>query len=149
MAKGASVVRLVFTIPGTPVPCARPRVTRRGTFEEPRSRAYKALVRRHATMELMYSKDWEPGGKGPFRLVLDVFRERSAGDFDNFAKGICDGMTKAKVWADDRYVLEALIRLHVDKANPRTVVLVETIDAPAGTATAPKRVARKASAKGA
>jgi hypothetical protein len=35
---------LVFMVPGAPVPCARARVTRRGTFTPPRTARYEQRV---------------------------------------------------------------------------------------------------------
>ena len=51
------------------------------------------------------------------------------GDWDNFAKSISDGITKAgNVWRDDRYVLDARVML-VGKSldHPRAEVEVRVL----------------------
>jgi Holliday junction resolvase RusA-like endonuclease len=110
----------------------------RHAFTPARTEAYEQLVAWHARAA-MGKQRWRGRargrlflaelGTGPFRVELAVYRKRNAGDVDNFSKAALDGMTKAGVWLDDRYVDELLVRLQIDKATPRLEVRVERLKA--------------------
>ena len=123
-----------FTVPGTPVPCARARVVRnilpdgssrtRGVTPSKTS-SYEervALIARSASARAR----WRPTAKA-FLLDLMVFRAVRAGDWDNFGKGVCDALTKARIWPDDRYVEDARVRLFLDREHPRVDVVVQEL----------------------
>lgn len=118
---------LRFVIPGPPVPCGRSRPflsNGRMIFTmDPKTRAYEQSVCLHARSAAAGAR-WELDGLGPFGLGIQVYRVAKRGDADNYAKGIKDGMTKAGIWRDDRYVEDERIRMYVDKEHPRVVVEV-------------------------
>ena len=120
-----SVLR--FTVWGPPVPQARARVGKSGHHYTPNaSRLYGQKVAYEA-LDAMFRQRWVRGLRGPFRVVLDVYRLRNAGDCDNYAKAIMDSLTKVNAWRDDRYVQDSTTRLHIDKESPRAEVTVELL----------------------
>jgi Holliday junction resolvase RusA-like endonuclease len=133
-----SDAELRFTIPGPPVPQARARAGRGGHHYTPaKSRAYLSRVRDSAHVAMVFANAakrptrdlaWAPKGTGPFAVELDVYRAANRGDADNFAKGIKDGMTRAGVWLDDRYVTSLAVRMHIDRSNPRAEVIVRRLE---------------------
>ena len=122
--------KIEIIVPGVPVPMARSRSTKNGHHYTPkRSAAYAQCVALAANAEMSRVK-WAKDGAGPFRLTLDFNRLAFRGDFDNLAKGATDPLTKCGVWLDDRYVVDARIRLHVIDPKcyrPSTSIVVEDL----------------------
>ena len=111
-----------FTVPGRPVPMARPRVTMHGTYTPKRCRDYKAAVSIAAKVAMV--------GKEPIEGAVALFIKlgygapqswtkakraaasgnairpigRNTGDADNHAKAIMDALTGI-VWKDDSQVV--------------------------------------------
>jgi Holliday junction resolvase RusA-like endonuclease len=121
------MIGLAFTVLATPVPCQRARATLEGTrlrvVTPSKTRIYEERVAWFA-IRAMNAAGWIRGGVGPFGVDLQVYRRARQGDADNFAKGVLDGMSKAGVWADDRYVEDLRTRLHADGSEPRVEVRV-------------------------
>lgn len=122
-------MQISFTVPGRPVPMARPRVKRNGhTYNEPRCEEYKTAVALAAkaamkgrkpligavscdiALGFSIPKSYEKGK----RLAAEYNRIRpvgkNSGDLDNHAKGIMDAL-KGICWVDDSQV----VRLSVGK----------------------------------
>lgn len=118
---------IAFVVPGEPVPWERARIGSVGGktvhFTHSRTDEYETRVAAVAAATA-HRREWPIGGKGPFQVLIDVYRVRKAGDADNFAKGIKDALTKARVWKDDRYVIDLRVRLFIDKATPRTEITI-------------------------
>jgi Holliday junction resolvase RusA-like endonuclease len=119
-------VKLRFTVPGPPVPCARARVVRGHAFTPGKTRSYEWLVGWHAKGAMSYL--WQPPESATFGIEILVYRAARRGDFDNYAKAVCDGLTKAGVWPDDSRVEMATVELYVSKTNPRAEVCVWVIE---------------------
>lgn len=127
-------------IPGEPVGQGRPRVTRWGTYDPPKSKAYKNLVR-------LYTRKCYKGEllAGPLRVGMRIYRpiqktgskklhaDKAAGlikpvvkpDIDNVFKGVTDAM-KGIVWVDDNQIVDT----HITKdygVEPRVEVDIEEI----------------------
>lgn len=121
---------LHFVIPGPPRPAQRARVfQRKGTnaisSAIPReTREYQNRLRIHA-MAAVAANRWRPG-RGPYALEMDVYRERAVGDWDNHGKN-SDAFTGV-IWEDDRYVVDAHVRLFIDRERPRVEVTVRVLE---------------------
>jgi len=105
-------------IDGEAVPALRPRVTKWGTYDPPKSKEWKALV----AYQLIQQKP--PGFTGPLEVTLDfsLSRPKSAPkkrlwpagrpDIDNLTKAILDAANQTgMVWSDDGQI----VRLFVTK----------------------------------
>lgn len=127
---------LRFTVPGAPVPCARARVfkdsrTGRTRSANPaRTTAYKRAVRTHVAIAANLAR-WRPDGDAEYGVDLVVYRAKRVGDWDNYAKGVLDGM-RGIAWVDDRQVVAARVVMKVDRGNPRVVVAVEKLNSKGG-----------------
>jgi Holliday junction resolvase RusA-like endonuclease len=113
---------LRFTVDAVPVPCARPRVVNGHAFVPTRTRDFERVVRDTAKVAVMAQR-WTPAEDSAFSVTLHVYRAAKRGDWDNFAKGVCDGLNGA-AWRDDRAVVEAHVFLHVDRIHPRVEIEV-------------------------
>ena len=123
-------MRLSFVIPGPPVPCQRARVVRGGGrvhgVTPQRTRDYEELVAHFAKVAVMRLPGWRADAPA-FGVTLRIYRAARRGDWDNFAKGICDGMRRI-VYGDDAAILDGHVQLFIDRANPRAEVEVELLE---------------------
>ena len=116
-----------FTVPGKPVPMARPRVTARGTYTPKRCRDYKTAVAIAAKAAMRGKAPME----GALVCLIDLFfavpvsyragkrlaachnvikpTGRNTGDGDNHAKAIMDALTGI-CWRDDSQVTLLMVR---------------------------------------
>ncbi len=93
---------ITFTIPGRPVPKARPRVALRGkgayVYTDPATKAYEEHV------GLSYREQYAMRFKGPVELWITVyFRHGRTPDLSNCIKSIEDGLNGI-AYDDDRQV---------------------------------------------
>lgn len=120
-------MKLAFTVPGPPVPKERPRVvTRDGksvAFTPEATRDYEKHVRTVAWAHTLNS-GWPL--RAHYSLVLRVYRKRATGDWDNYAKAICDG-AEGQLWHNDRQIRRATVDIIDGDPNPRVEVEVETL----------------------
>jgi len=110
-----------ITIPGRPVPKARPRLGVRGRmayiYTPPATKEYEKLV------------GWVAKATGcrpvkmPVAVVLDVYIKRKL-DADNIAKSILDGLNGI-AYEDDDQVVELLVRKHKVKRKEEERVEIE------------------------
>jgi len=100
-----------FNLPVEPVPAARPRVGRFGTYYPKRYEHY-----RKAALERALEHDGIPTDK-PLVLFVEVVATKPKtgkltspnGDVDNFHKGPLDALTKSeKFWKDDKQIVGLL-----------------------------------------
>lgn len=114
---------LRFTIPGKPEPKARPRRGKGGQFYTPRSTGqYESRVRSIARAIIPPDSPWPT--LDHVEMVLDIYCETDAGgDVDNIEKAVMDGMA-GPVYGNDKQVKSKVVRLRVDRMNPRTEVCV-------------------------
>ena len=115
-----------FTVPGRPVPMARPRVTMHGTYTPKRCRDYKAAVAIAAKVAMVGRKPLEGAVACRIELYFNVPKSyacgkhlaakhnvikptgRNFGDADNIAKSITDAV-KGICWADDSQVTRLIV----------------------------------------
>jgi crossover junction endodeoxyribonuclease RusA len=84
-------------------------------------RAYKKAV-----AEIAARQSIRPNAE-PFRVVVEVYRPRRAGDLDNTLKALLDSLTGI-VWVDDSQIVEIVARRFEDKANPRAEIEMESVE---------------------
>lgn len=115
-----------FTVPGRPVPKARPRVSqdRRGrnrTHTDARTVEHEALVARRfleETRRRYVDPTWR------YRLDLDFYGAYASADFDNLIKCVADGLN-SYAWRDDKQVKQGSWEVHEGPSKqPRTEVTI-------------------------
>jgi len=120
---GEAMIRI--TIPGRPVPKARPRLGVRGrkayVYTPPETREYEQLVGWVAK-----SAGCRPV-EGPVSVALSVYVKGRL-DADNIAKSILDGLNGI-AYEDDDQVVELLVRKHRVKAAAEERVEIEIREA--------------------
>jgi len=123
-------MHLEFTVPGPPVPKARPRVTvtGRGTFTPKKTKDYQELVAMAAMVA--YKKSTEP-----FPWPLDAgyrvdcvfyFKGIPTKDLDNLAKSIFDAL-EGVLYTNDRQIMEAHLYKRLKAAEDKAVVRIWVI----------------------
>jgi Holliday junction resolvase RusA-like endonuclease len=133
---GKAVETVSFIVPGEPVPKARPRVTRNGTYTPEACREYEKRVAYFARQAM---RGREPTKKAVF-LCVTAFVTRpkkpknkdlpiTRPDTDNYLKAPMDAINKI-CYVDDGQVTDALARKRYakDVTEARTVVTVTELD---------------------
>jgi len=117
-----------FQILGRPVPAARiatkgQKKKKRLTFQSQRYLEYKRQV------ALTASKHIAEPFEGPVKVTLLICaRPGKQGDWDNYAKSICDAMNGISYRDDNQIVDGRVIRCQVDEpGKERAEVLIETV----------------------
>ncbi len=91
--------RLQLTIPGVPVPLARHRHGRNGSYLPKRSRAYRTLV------QGCWLEAGRPSlGAAPFTMSARFYGARATADMDNLLKAMLDALNTL-AFADDRQLI--------------------------------------------
>lgn len=116
-------------IPVTPIPCPRPRVSKRGFVYYPASyNTYKDAAKQHVP-EL--EEVWEFPLAAHFDFVIEKpkstkFDYPVRGDIDNFTKTACDLITSVPgYWADDRQLAVMTARKRWAKSKEDAHTLIE------------------------
>lgn len=110
-----------------PVPAARPRVSKWGTY-------YPATYKNWKKDALgFFPQDLEPL-EGPLRVELEVVCKRPkkptstipSGDVDNYAKAALDAVNDAKCWGDDKQVVSLAVTKRYAELDeePRTLISI-------------------------
>jgi crossover junction endodeoxyribonuclease RusA len=124
VSMGVSCV-IKLTIPGRPVPKARPRLGVHGrkayVYTPPQTKEYEKLVGWVARCA-----GCKPSGE-PVAVVLDIYVRRRM-DVDNVAKSILDGLTGV-AYEDDDQVVELVVRKHKVKRKEEERVEIEIKEA--------------------
>jgi len=132
--------QLKLIIDGEPVPAARPRVTRWGTYTPPKYKTFKSNVELCYKLKYGNKQLFERGvplvakfhfyrsiqkglsKKEYARRVSHEVRATVKPDLDNYIKAIQDGLKAA--WFDDGQVTDYIVSKDYDE-NPRTEILIE------------------------
>jgi crossover junction endodeoxyribonuclease RusA len=96
------------------------RYTSTGVYVSEAAENYKAAVKLRALLQRM-----SPFA-GEVAMYVHVYRQRKAGDLDNFAKVLGDSLNGV-AYHDDSQVVELHMWRHDDKANPRVEVEIRRI----------------------
>lgn len=121
---------LAYSIPGDPIPKARPRVYGSRTITPASTVRYESLVRMHTTAALARARRagirWDTAARIEVQLVTHRATRRQA-DLDNLAKSWADG-AQSILYANDAQIDHLTIaRGSVDAKRPRLVVLVRAL----------------------
>lgn len=118
-----------FTVPGRPIPKARPRVSqdRRGrnrTHTDTRTVEHEALVARYfleSTRRRYVDPTWR------YRLDLEFYGAHASADADNMIKCVQDGL-ESYAWKNDRQIKAGSWYVEEGPSKqPRTVVSIHRI----------------------
>lgn len=120
-------VRLTFTVPGPPVPKARPRVSKRGGYTPSETCAYERLVGIHALAARQRLHDPWPRDARAYAVTIRIFEPPKArGDLDNYVKSLADGM-QSVLYGTDRRIRKLNASVDVDRERPRAEIEIEPI----------------------
>jgi len=113
---------ITFTIPGTPVPKARARVTRGGwSFTPKKTRQYENLVK---MMGILARKGCQLSISGGDFCLEVICYGAKRGDADNYLKSIMDGL-EGVFWENDKSVVDArVVKTCCAKGEERVVVRI-------------------------
>ena len=111
-------------IPGRPVPCPRPRVTKRGVFYPNHYEAWKAEAGLRANVAVGQPL------RGPVAVSVLVNTDARYGDADNYAKSALDAVQHvAFVGGDDRVVSDLYVSRRCIEPLGMEITLNEHSDA--------------------
>jgi Holliday junction resolvase RusA-like endonuclease len=115
----SALARLQLLVPGVPVPLARHRSGRHGTYLPARSRAYRERVQ----------AEWLAAGRPslgavPFACSLRFYGANPRADLDNLCKGVLDALGGGLAFDDDRQLvcIAGAHKLPADADGARTVL---------------------------
>jgi len=130
-----------FTVPGKPVPMARPRVTMHGTYTPKRCRDYKTSVAMFARRAMHDREPLEGAIVCRIDLSFDIpksYKEgkllaarhnvikpvgRNTGDADNHAKAVLDAL-KGICWGDDSQVTKLIVTKRFEETGAKARVVI-------------------------
>ncbi len=121
---GDTVYKLIF--PGRPVPAAR--MTKRGKYVSRRAQVYLAYKTEIGYRARAVIK--EPI-EGPVAVEIDVYICQRSGDWDNYAKSICDGLNGI-AYIDDRQIKDGHVLVYEvpTAADQRAEVRIQALALP-------------------
>lgn len=110
-----------FTVPGKPVPKARPRMARGGfVFTPKKTQDYERLMAHHARLAI--PTGWPTDGQ--YRVAIVVYLDSNVfGDLDNMVKNL-DALNGLGVWSDDKWVCEISAKREFTHEAPHMEVTV-------------------------
>ena len=108
-----------LTIPGDPIPAARPRFARGRAYQPRRNVEYRKQIQASARQAMA---NCEPL-TGEVSASLKIYRKykttsRRFGDVDNHLKGVFDALNKI-VFVDDSQITKCVVEKFQDEFNPR------------------------------
>ena len=118
-----------FTVPGNPIPKARPRVRiqagrKAHAYTPRRTRHWEATVRDAARAAMR----GRPPLEGPVGVELWLWRgDKRKADADNMEKACADACNGV-IWQDDDQVLDMHRYKRLDRDNPRVEVTVWALE---------------------
>lgn len=111
----------IFTIPGDPVAWQRVVPKNGYAYVPTKTKNFEQRV------AMIAKTNGAKVLQGPVRMTIDAYAATlRRKDIDNITKAIFDGLNGI-CFEDDHQVKYPIPRLHIDRENPRTVVMVEPI----------------------
>lgn len=127
-----------YTFPGIPIPAPRPRSGRHGVYNPSHYTVYKRALAeaiRSAYPDVVASVPSEREkcrtkwlATNRYHLVVTVYRAKRTGDWDNYAKTVCDALQDAGVIGNDNQIDAGGVILITDKADPRIEIWLNRIE---------------------
>ena len=120
----------IFKIPGKPVPAARPRVTKHGTYNEQRYKDWLAVAKTYARQEWLGL----PPMLGKVEVTAVFTGAHGSADLDNLIKGLLDAL-QGIIIVNDRQVshLEAIRETVAESDEGEAGTLVNVFQLRGGT----------------
>ncbi len=104
-----------FTVPGNPLPKQSFRYSKKGSYTDPKTKAWHDTVAWKAK-EAMFGKEWL---KGDISVEIKFVRGNNRRvDLDNLSKNVLDACNGI-VWKDDVQIVELVLTKEYDKDAPR------------------------------
>lgn len=113
---------IAFTVPGRPIPCPRPRVTRKKTYLPAKYKAWRDEVKVLARQAFLGKEPWE----GPVGLVVCFYGAHGSSDIDNLLKGVMDAL-EGIIYLNDRQVKRVRMQC-VPSKEPETWIEIAKFD---------------------
>ena len=119
-----------FTVPGNPIPKARPRVVTNAhgvtvAYTPPRTQAWEHEVSRAAVVAM----GSRPALRGPVGIEIRFYRaDRRRVDVDNLAKAVYDALQGGIAIMDDEQIVECRLTKGVDREQPRAEIKLYPVD---------------------
>lgn len=121
---------MTFTVPGIPVPQARPRVMRGGwSYDPPKSKAAKKVVAMYAKLALLSNRDSILGAGCINRVSMSIrfHGARRNADLDNLYKLVTDACQEVLYANDSQIDHSECWRLPSNKGEERTEVEIKEL----------------------
>lgn len=116
---GRRLNRVRFVVDGQPIPKARPRVTRHGTYTPPKTAAWEELV------GWSYKQARGPLFEGLVSVSMGFYRKTHVKvDADNLVKGLLDGLGGV-AFHNDSQVRHIVAYVVYGSEEPRAEVIVK------------------------
>lgn len=124
----ASYRTVKFTVESEPIPKARPRVTRYGTYTPQNTKLFENLVRQAYTFSRSHDTDDHSMLTGALRVHITAIRSTfHAADWDNLGKAVTDALNKL-AYEDDNQIVDGHVIKKVDKSSPRVIIEISEVD---------------------
>lgn len=109
----------MFSVPGQPVPKARPRVVRGGTYTPPRTAEAEQRIAQYLKVAYPHLKP----ATGRLKVALTFHVKGVGGDIDNYAKLVLDALN-GRAWVDDKQIDGLVVSVWRKRADPGLMVSV-------------------------
>jgi Holliday junction resolvase RusA-like endonuclease len=117
-------MEITFVYIGEPVPAARVRVTRNGTFTPAKYRDYKRAF--SAALRGFLYKQYATTTHD-VHIKASFYRKNNIRvDIDNLFKGLADSLVDAGILLDDSQIVSCELEKLVDRDNPRVEFSITT-----------------------
>jgi Holliday junction resolvase RusA-like endonuclease len=122
-------MKIIFDVPGEPIPKARPRTVTQGgrimTYTDARTRRAEGVIRTCFLIEQRKAGLENQPFQGPVRVHAEFMRSTARRcDLDNLLKTVLDAVNKV-AFEDDQQVVEFSAKKGINREAPGSVVTIE------------------------